>query len=476
MVGSNHKIILSGGRFSGTSREQLAAAFDAFAGSAEKHTLVVHFHGEFVSENAAEGIAERLLPLYQDAGGYPLFVMWQSGLGETLKNNWQEIITEDAFTALVERVLQFAIGKLDQAPGERGGRVELPSRFAITDEIQQKQSAGREPFAEREVEVANLDAELAPAEQAQFESILDSDASLANAAMELNRPDRPELAPTLEAELEQERSTGEPGERALFTTTLLITVGVRILARVLRRFVKDRNHGIYTTVIEEVARALLGDLIGGTLWKSMKKDTVDSFEGASDTHGGTALIEEIGRLWQAGHKPRIVVIGHSAGTIYICHLLQKAAMLSEDIRFEVVWLAPACSFELLERTLVTADNRIASFRSFGMNDELEKRDAIFPPVYMRSLLYFISGVLEEAVDLPLVGMKRYHTGAPPFDAATFPEIKRVRDQFMEFTEPWIWSENREGPGLSTLAHKHGDFDNDPTTLESIAHLIAKEVT
>lgn len=98
MVDSRHKMILSSGRFSGTSREQLTTAFDAFANSAEKHTLVVHFHGGFVSENAAEGIAERLLPIYQGAGGYPLFVMWQSGLGETLKNNWQEIVKEDAFS------------------------------------------------------------------------------------------------------------------------------------------------------------------------------------------------------------------------------------------------------------------------------------------------------------------------------------------------------------------------------------------
>jgi hypothetical protein len=471
MVDPRHKMILSSGRFSGTSREQLTAAFDAFASSAETHTLVVHFHGEFVSESAAEGIAERLLPIYQGAGGYPLFVIWQSGLGETLKNNWRQIIEEDAFSILVERVLQFVIGQLDQAPGERGDEVELPTRFAVKDEIQQKQAAGEEPFVEREAEVADLDAELAPAQQAQFESLLAGDASLESAAIRLNRPDAPELNPTLEAELEQARATEEPGERALVSTTLLVTAGVRILARVLRRFAKGRDHGIYTTVVEEVARELMGDLVGGIVWKSMKRDTADAFEGPGDTHGGTALLKEIGQLWQTEHKLRIVLIGHSAGAVYICHLLEKASMLPDDIRFEVVWLAPACSFELLDRTLAAASNRIAFFRSFGMNDEIEKRDAVFPPLYLRSFLYFVSGVVEETVDLPLVGMERYHTGAPPFD--TFPEINRVHDRSTAFAEPWIWSESQAGPGLSTLARKHGDFDDDPKTLESVAYVIAQ---
>jgi hypothetical protein len=472
MVSPHHKISLSSGRFKNTTREQLTTAFDVFTNSTQRNTLVLHFHGGLVSEEAAELIAERLMPVYQNAGGYPLFIMWQSGLSETIKNNWEEIVKENVFSALVKRVLQFVIGKLDQKPGERGVQdVELPSRFEIEDEIQKKQAVGKEPFADRNTEATSLDSELMSTEQEQFKALLESDPALANA--QLIRDDAPKLSPLLEAELEaklaETRAAEDLGERGLISTTVLVGAGIRILSRALRRFAKGSDHGIYTTVVEEVVRELKGDRIGGMVWKHMKKDTADSFDGEAGIHGGSALLEEIAQRWQQGHKPRIILVGHSTGAIYIAYFLQKAAkILPKDIRFEIIFLAPACSFQLLDQTLVTAGDRIAIFRSFGMDDEIEKQDAIFPPLYPRSLLYFVSGVLEETVDLPLVGMKRYHGGQAPFDG---PDITRVCDELVGFPNAWIWSESQQGEGLSTIARKHGDFDNDELTLKSIAHLI-----
>ena len=476
MVNSRHKMILGSGRFLGTSREQLAAAFDAYVKDGAAKPLIAHIHGGLVSQQAAEGIAERLLPDYQAAGGHPLFVIWQTGLGEQLKNNWQEIVNEDAFPALVERVLQFVIGKLDQSPGERGAEVELPSRFTVEDEINQRQAAGEAPFAEREPETPTIDPDLTPTEQDQFARLLADDAALASAAMKLNRPGAPELNPVLETELDQARAAVDPADKGLISTALLVAAGVRTLRRTLRRLADGRHHGIYTTVVEEVGRELKGDLIGGIIWKHMKKDSADSFDGPGDTHGGTALLEEITRLHQAGHTPRLVLVGHSAGAVYVCHLLKNAAtMLPAGVRFEVVFLAPACSFRLMDDALKTAGTRVASFRSFGMEDTLERKDAILPPLYLSSLLYFVSALAEEQVDLPLVGMKRYHTGAPPFDAGSFPEIQRVRERLAAFPSPWIWSVSTLGAGLNSRAEKQGDFDNDNETMQSVAHLITHGV-
>lgn len=474
MVKSHHKLILSSGRFSGTSRAQLSDAFDAFVGDAQKNTLVIHFHGGLVSQGNAEEMAERLLPIYRSAGSYPLFVMWQTGLDETLRNNWQEIVRENAFSALVDRVLQFVVGKLDQAPGQKGGDVELPSRFEVQDEVVTKRSTGQEPFADREPEAAALHPELTPAEQAQFEELLKNDPALESAAADLSRADAPELDPAIEAELERAR-TGELGDKGLVSTATLVAAGVRILARVLRRFANQSDHGIYTTVVEEVVRELKGDLVGGIVWHHMKKDSADSFEGSEDTHGGTALLAEIARVWQAGQRPRIVLVGHSAGSVYICHLLEQAAQtLPPDIRFEVIFLAPACTFQLLDRALTRARDRVKSFRCFAMGDVFEKQDAIFAPIYTRSLLYFVSGLAEDAVDLPLVGMQRYHSGAAPFDDARFPDIKRVRDSLGSFADAWVWAEANTADGLRTISRTHGGFDNEELTLKSVAYLITNE--
>ena len=67
MLSSKHKMILSSGRFSGTSRGQLTAAFDQLASSPNQDKLVIHFHGGLVSEKSGEEIADRLLPFYQGA-------------------------------------------------------------------------------------------------------------------------------------------------------------------------------------------------------------------------------------------------------------------------------------------------------------------------------------------------------------------------------------------------------------------------
>jgi hypothetical protein len=474
VVGSKHKMILSSGRFSGTSRQQLTTAFDLLAAEPATVPLVIHFHGGLVSEKSGEAIAERLLPVYQGAGGYPFFVLWQSGLAETLKNNFQEMIGEGIFTLLVEKVMQFVLGKLDQSPGEKGGTVELPSGLEVRAEIQAGQAAGEAPYAQRDDEGADLAGELTPVEQAQFESLLSGDAAFLKAANQLTRPEAPELSPALEAELEQARLAEQPGEKGLISTTALVAAGVRILARSLQRLAGRRDHGIYTTVIEEVARELKGDLIGGLLWKHMKKDTQDAFNGPAETHGGAALLAEIARLWSSEPKRRIILVGHSAGSIYICNLLKQAAeTLPKDVHFEVIFLAPGCSFELLDQTLNEAGARIKAFRSFGMANDLEMRDAILPPFYLCSLLYCVAGLLEEKVDLPLVGMQRYHSSAPPFGPVDFPEIKKVLERAAVYPHPWVWSESTLGPGLNSRSHSHGGFDNEIDTLDSLAALIQK---
>lgn len=473
MVDSNHKMILSSGRFSGTSRLELTQAFDTFVASDQKNTLVLYFHGGLVSQADGEAAAERLLPIYQTAGGYPFFVIWQSFFTETLRNNWQEIIREEAFSVLVERTIQFLLGKLNQTPGEMGGEVEVPSIFRVQDNITASQGQGEEPFSDRNADTGKLSQGLSDEEMQQFEELLESDARLPGAADTLARPDGPELNPDLKREMDEAREAIDPADRALVSSKVLIVSGLRILARAVGRFTKKRDHGLYTTVVEEVVRELKGDVIGGLLWRHMKKDTADSFGDLADEFGGTALLEEIGRIWEAGHRPRIVLIGHSAGTVYICNLLQKAAaVLPPEICFEVIFLAPACTFKLLDTALQAAGDRIRSFRSFGLADPIERKDAIFPPLYLYSLLYFVSGVLDDEVDVPLVGMERFSSQALNFDQSVSPEITSVLQRLANYQSALVWSGGgATGPGLVSMALKHGDFDNEARTLESVGYLI-----
>ena len=468
MVTSDNKLILTSGRFSKTTRVELAQAFQKFAADPKKDRLVLHFHGGLVPEQYGEKIASRLLSLYRDKGNaYPVFTIWQSGLLEIVRNHWRELGQDNSFRALIERVVQYLLGQLDSEPGERGGSIQTPPIREVQAEI--ATHTEREPLVDREPELASLPDHLSPEEAAQFAGILGSDVRVVQGGMRLVQQDATQVSDELRKEIAKARATQEPETRGLLETGLLVRAGVRIIGRCLARYAKGSHHGFYTTVVEETGREIKGDLIASIIWKRMKQDTEDAFGGSADTHGGSALLEEIAKL-AAATRPRIVLVGHSTGAVYICHLLQavQARRLRPDLVFEVLFLAPACTFDLMLKTLKTAGGRIAKFRSFGMEDGLEIGDQLAPPIYMRSLLYFVSGIAEDDVDMPLVGMQRYHTG----EFTSRKNIQRVLSLIATHPNAWVWSKTNTGLGLSSLSASHGDFDDDTDTLASVAHLVS----
>lgn len=473
-----HEMLLADGRFAGTSRADLKASFAAFAASPHRGALALHFHGGLVPERVGHEVAEKLTARYRDDGqAWPIFPVWRSGALETLRYNWDEIVQEEVFPLLVERLTRFVLGKLDQDPGDKGTQIERPPLAEVRAAIAAATAQGAEPFRDREPELERLDETLRESERAQLEGQLKADAVLLRAADRLARPDGPRLADPLQAQADLARTQAADGDKAIVSAAMLAAAGTRILGRTLRRLAQGRGHGVYTTVVEESARELKGDLIGGILWKNMKRDCADAFAGPPETHGGTALLESIAGEWRNGHRHRVVLIGHSTGAVWIAELLKAAARmphLPAELRFEIVLLAPASTFDLLDAALRAAPGRLAGFRVFGMRDERERRDRLIRPVpflYPRSLLYFVSGVAEEQTDMPLVGMERYHGEVPPYDAARMPAIASVRERVRAFSHPWVWSPADAGPGVRTSAASHGGFDDDADTLDSIVHLL-----
>lgn len=99
-------------------------------------------------------------------------------------------------------------------------------------------------------------------------------------------------------------------------------------------------------------------------------------------------------------------------------------------------------------------------------------------VYTRSLLYFVSGLLEgdaaadgewkDEIDMPLVGMKRFLDLANVFDKAEFPAVAEVAAFLDAGPNRKVWSIAEGGPGLNSTSRKHGNFDNgDPPTQDSV---------
>lgn len=485
---------LESGRFSGkttTQRTDLAAAFRAYCaqtlpgvdGATRPRPLVVHFHGGLVNREKGMEAAKRLLGAYWKADGYPLFFVWEAGLVEIVQNNLREIADESIFRRLLDHVLRFVLGKAKEAVGLKGGDVELKDHDVVRDAMDrwaaevQTGAAAAEPFDYAAAGLAAAD-DLSGVQEQQIVTEITTDPVIAewvNGVESGAVGTKGAAAPvtTLMSPDVVDDIRGAPGARGFGTLRLAKGV-IAIVARMIGRFRSGRDHGFHTTAIEEVLREFYVAAVGQKLWETMKNDTADAFDGPGNTHGGTAFLEELAGVVTEARAagtpaPRVVLVGHSTGAVFICNLLKHADRVLQGVeggtplRFDVAFLAPACTFDLMQETLDQAKHRIGRIRVYAMHDALECRDAIAGPAYPRSLLYFVSGVVEKEADTPVMGMERYYVGRP-YDSD--PAVAAVRAYLDAEPGASLWSECPD-----SVSKKHGDFDNDMATLTSVGRFI-----
>ncbi len=465
----------------------ITAALDNTAGGG----LVFHFHGGLVNKEAGLEIAGHLGPKYMDAGAYPVFCVWEAGLFENIKNNLVEIAKEQLFNIIRQRVLKMVKRKLTQNPGQRSGQ-ELPT-VSIDEELAaiEATKTGLRALSTHAPAIPEDLNELSQFEQMQLEEELLHDDELMR---ELVKVSQALLSP---AEIEQQRSARSgtvrassatlmdadaieayierpaADERGIISTAKLIKAVVKIAVIVIKRFITDRDHGFHATIVEEILRALYVGNAGGIVWSTMKKDTFDHFGPDRKQYAGTAILHEIAEHMKTHETPpKITLVGHSTGAVFISAFLEAAdAMLPPEAAFDVIYLAPAATMELTAKTLKNQGHRIRNLRMFTMTDENEKADALVNRVeflYPCSLLYFVSGVVEDEIDMPLTGMQRFYD-ADRFPDQQFPELTPVR-LFMR-GDRVIWSVDDRGPGKRCAAVDHGEFDNETNTIDSIQSIL-----
>jgi hypothetical protein len=249
--------------------------------------------------------------------------------------------------------------------------------------------------------------------------------------------------------------------------------------RSIRRHLRGRDHGFYPTVVEELLRELYLADLGAWVWRRMKDKAAamwlpNAGRVGTERRAGSYVLEKISALQVAQPDFKLHLIGHSAGSIAICELLRAAAALGIAVRVDTVgFLAPAGRCELGVAELARHPERFGRFRMYTMADEYERADALMPKVYTRSLLYFISGVLEpDEVDAPIMGMMRHHSGDGPFadgPAAEWAAFARGEGCTALSDSAILQPDAIEG--MRTSSHSHGGFDDDPPTLASLVALL-----
>ena len=470
------------GELATTTTQDIDRIVDALR---DESRIVIHFHGGMVDDDTGMKVAARLDPTYRAAGATPIFFVWSSGLMEVVTGNLPEIFGEGVFQSIRRWVTKFVLGKVSGTHG-----FAPPSEGDLWLGLVPR-APDAEPLAEVEV-VGTID-DVTEAEREAFEQQVAADPELqAFSAMIAGSGTSfagdegspftlmsPEVVGEIRADAPEGAAFGP------FQAVALARHAGKIVVAVVRRMREHRDHGLHATLVEEILRSLYLGEAGERVWTAMKKETADTFEATDPVRGGRYFMDGLSELVRDGHRPEITLVGHSTGAVFIDNFLSRMDRLRSDesdpfpsdfrVR-NVIFLAPACRFEHFDNVLRTREATFDRFRMFTMTDEFEAKDTLVPFVYPRSLLYFVSGLLEtddageSAYDAPLVGMQRFFSMADTYDG---PEFKFVRDFISSDESRVVWSVEDRGDGFASAAASHATFDEDPEVLRSIKHLIGQ---
>lgn len=514
------------GVFDDTTSQQMHDAMSAYAKVCTQKSLALFFHGGLVDKASGMQNAQQLFGPYSaqsdsnDKGGnaYPYFFVWESGLLETLQHNLPGIVAETIFERLRDIVGSKARAVLTGSPANEIQAVSLraptaddqipgplPNAQASQNDIDDVQRAvENDPFIN--AEKRRIAQTARPVRQALAESLDTTPRAVRTSPVTLLSP---EIVNAIAAEEAHKDAITPKSSDLLWNPISLGSLALgagKVLVRIVQRYATGRNHNFHNTVMEEIFRQFYVANIGWAIWNEMKLETTEAFQGDAQRNVGTTMIQELVQLYESGENgknARVTLLGHSTGAVYICNFLAAIAAALQDkdyanrIQFDVIFMAPAVRVDVLANTLASYGMLIRNFRSFEMSDIFESSEillqlnnaspavnALFAQIYTSSLLYFISGVLEDDDDdTPIDGMQRFFEGTGAFAAGKIAAIDSVQEAYSRFKGPAIvysdTSEDNPQPplGQRCTSYHHGGFPSDDAkspiggTLQSVCYLL-----
>jgi hypothetical protein len=450
--------------------------------------LVLYFHGGLVSADSGMDTAARITRYVTDGStSHPVSFVWETGLAETVKQNFSTIAGSDFFKKLLVKIIRVA-GKqlgIDLDP-LIGGSKGVGNMSDAEIEAQLMQLA---PFDDTAVNPGKRSPLLAVPVAAQTDAYIDT-AVAPDVTEDINEEIQGDPAfmalaaaekPAAQAGLMKDGIFDTPvaGQKGIVSLIALIKAGVKVVLAVIKRHMKKRDHGFYSTIIEEIFREVYIADIGSGVWGFMKEKAAniwatDDFSGnPPDWHAGTYFLKKLTEYQKEKGPLTIDLVGHSAGAIVICELFKAVAERGLGFTFrKVIFMAPACRCELFSETVLKNPALYTDLRIFTMSDANEVNDRLLSFVYPRSLLYFISGLLEkDEFDAYILGLERHITNIAPYDGD---DTLKAIAAYLKTDGLMIYSATLAGAlqGCRSGSLHHGDFDNDKeSTLDSIVYLI-----
>lgn len=217
------------------------------------------------------------------------------------------------------------------------------------------------------------------------------------------------------------------------------------------------------------------DILAKPIWSQIKQNA----EASANQDGGIALLSaKLTELHRQIPGLEIHVVGHSAGSIILGHLLDCFA--DKNLKVSTATLfAPACTVEFaLDKYLAAFNSGVLNPTSLHVDvltDKRELDDNVGP--YGKSLLYLVSRALEDVHKMPLLGMEKAWDKTAHSD-----EIwnKNMLGQLAAWREAVQLGIALKTHGKSTvktsiandvIKNAHGAFDNDIEVMTSMLERI-----
>ena len=432
--------------------------------------LVLFFHGGLVKEKKGLAIAQKMHQVLKDHA-HPVTFVWETGVLETLTSHLDKI----SQTKLFQKILKIILGQVLKRLGGMGAKGPGETMSPAEIEAVLKNSGA---LAELDNQARGAGLLLDPTDLPDIQDEIQAEVELElEADPEMDEIARPEVLEAQQLDKKVMAKISPEAAKGLISGAMLAKNLAMVFIQVAKRWLGKRDHGLYPTVIEEILRTLYLADFGAYVWGGMKDQAFSMWAPnplppSEDSHVGTYFLEGLAALQQARPGLAVDLIGHSAGSIAICHLLESASRLNPRPIFRnVVLLAPACTAQLFCEQIVSHPERFHNFRMFTMNDALEIQDHLVPALYTRSLLYLVSGILEQEADEPLAGLELHSRGVSPYDSGDLIKMHQFLRQAGK--NRLVLSETTgAGAGLNSASHKHGDFDDDRLTQESLRAIVA----
>lgn len=448
--------------------------------------VAIYIHGGLVDEQAGLKGAERFRDVFSKADAHGLSLVWETGWWETIRKNLDSVFSTELFQEIVKKVVEKVVAHFTEAGGKGGrgpgdGKVEAAA--ALSDPGKDAALADEARTRARELSAGDLERVRKKMEEELADEI-DSDrgfkALYVDPAQRTKKFDDPQQGVG--------QSPNAPQDKAGVDWISVAAKIARIAWRAGTRFWNGRDHGLHATAVEEVFREFyLTDLFKTLEWDNMKRAARQMWlpnAGLSGVaqHAGTYLLGRLIDLKKRRPGLTVDLVAHSAGAIVVCEMYAaiRAQQLAQPPIRNVIFLAPASTSALFYTNMLADTPPFQDFYMFTMPDDLERRDAVLLPaskylgfVYPSSLLYVVSGMLEEELDAPLLGMVRYGTGEPPFDSQ---KLQKIR-QYLAAKKERLTLSSAGGPPpagqLASRATSHGGFSSDQATMDSIQLIIRR---